>query len=217
MDPMNWFSLYKSFEPGGEDYYRKGKTKQWEPPPLIKNKFAKNILITLALGAGGALVTMSPAGAVYFMVHGAIVLALKDRHFKHEIKRLEKKGYVALTKTEQGFAVKLLKKANRRLKGILFEDIVLPRVKLWDGKWRFFIFDIPEKYRSARDTLRQKLKDLGMYNIQRSVYVYPHDCRKELEFLSDYYGITKYATYVETSFTDIDKELRKCLKPFLKG
>lgn len=211
MDPMNWFSLYK---PSGSPavYRRNGGVKPWEPPPLIKNKFAKNILITLALGAGGALVTMNPAGAAYFIIHGAIVLALKDRNFKHEIKRLKKKGYVALTKTERGIAVKLLKKARNRLKGIILEDIALPKEKKWDGKWRLFTFDIPEKYRLARNMLRRKLKNLGMYNMQRSVFVYPHDCGKDLEFIVDYYGVERYATYAEVSYIDIDKELRKYFK-----
>lgn len=209
MDPMNWFSLYKTNQPPPMRYNRTDRMKPWEPPPLIKNKFARNILITLTLGAGGALVTMSPAGAVYFMIQGAIVLALKDRDFRHEIKRLEKKGYVALTKTPDGYAVRLLKKANRRLGGILFEDLILPKENKWDGRWRLFIFDIPEKYRLARDMLRRKLKELGMYNMQRSVFVYPYDCRKELEFLSDYYGIAKYATYVESNHIDIDRQLRK--------
>ncbi len=216
MDPMNWFSLYKTNQPPPIRYNYTDRIKPWEPPPLIKSKVAKNILITLALGAGGALVTMNPAGAIYFMVHGAIVLALKDKDFRHEIKRLEKKGYVALTKTPKGFVAKLLKKANRRLKGILLEDLILPIGEKWDGKWRLYIFDIPEKYRSARDTLRTKLKSLGMYNIQRSVFVYPFDCREELEFIGEYYGVSDYSTYVETGYMDIDKELRKYFKVLLR-
>ena len=215
MDPLNWFSLYKDY-PAWQNYQRKGPFKPWEPPPLIKNKFAKNILIALALGAGGALVTMSPVGAAYFMIHGAIVLALKDMKFKHEIRRLEKKGYVALTKTPDGLAVKLLRKAGRRLKGILFDDLVLSSKQSWDGKWRLFIFDIPEKSRLARNMLRRKLKDLGMYNMQRSVYAYPHDCRRELEFIAEYYGIARYAVYAEVSYLDVDKELRRSFRGLTK-
>lgn len=216
MDPLNRFSLYRTNQPP-QIPYRTDGTKPFEPPSLVKNKFAKNIFIALALGAGGAIITMSPVGAVYFVVHGMIVLAMKKRDYKREMLRLEKRGYVSLTKKPQGFAVKLLKKANSRLKGVLFADLVLPRAKIWDGKWRLFIFDIPEKYRSARDTLRQKLKNLGMYNVQRSVYAYPFDCRRELEFLADYYGVGKYASYAETSYTDIDKELRKRFKSVLNG
>lgn len=152
---------------------------------------------------------MSPAGAIYFMVHGAIVLALKGSDYRREIKRLQKSDYVALTKKPKGFTVKLLKKAQRRLKEIVLEDIKFPKSEKWDGKWRFYIFDIPEKNRSARNQLRQKLKDLGMYNVQRSVFVYPYDCRQELEFIGDYYRIARYATYAEVNYSDIDNLLRR--------
>ena len=71
------------------------------------------------------------------------------------------------------------------------------------------MFDIPEKSKLARNLLRRKLKNLGMYNIQRSVFAYPHDCRQELNFIAEHYGIGKYCTYAEVSYSDIDKELRK--------
>lgn len=206
-----WFNLYKS-HPIFLDrkfYNQTDRMKPWQPPPLIKNKFARNILITLALGAGGALVTMSPAGAVYFMVHGAIVLAIKGGDYRREIKRLEKKGYVALTKSPKGFIVKILKRAKPRLKNIFIEDVKLPRNAKWDRKWRLYTFDIPEKDKISRNLLRRKLKNLGMFNIQRSVFAYPYDCLPELEFISDHYGVSKHSAFMEVSYTDIDKELRR--------
>lgn len=212
-DPLTWFSINKTYQPGG---FKRQKSP-FKRPPIIKNKIARNILITLAAGAGGALVTMSPVGAVYFMIHGAVVLALEGKDYKHEIKRLKKKGYIALTKSPKGFVARLLKKSRKRLKRILLEDLKLPQGLKWDGKWRLYIFDIPEKYRSARDTLRAKLKSMGMYNIQRSVFAYPFDCREELEFLGEYYEVSDYSTYVETSYSDIDKELRKYFKALLKN
>src|SRR3989344_4676747 len=188
----NYFSLYKTSQPP-PFRYRKQK------PAVVKNKIAKNILITLALGAGGVLVTINPLGAVYFMVQGAVVLCLREVDFKHEIKRLERRGYVALTKTPEGFVIKLLKKANKRLKSIAFENLTLPKNEKWDKKWRLYIFDIPEKNRTARDLLRRKLKNLGMFNIQRSVFAYPYDCREELDFISNHYGINKYTSYSEVN------------------
>lgn len=211
MDPMNRFSLYRTFQ-ARPIYNQTNRMKPWEPPPLIKNKVARHILITLALGAGGALVTMSPLGAVYFMIHGSIILALKDMDYKREMKKLEKKGYTALTKTPEGFVVKLLKKSTKRLQTILIEDVVLPISHKWDGKWRLYFFDIPEKHRAARDYLRRKLKDLGMFNVQRSVFVYPYDCRQELDLISDYYQVSEYGSYAEISYSDIDGELRRFFK-----
>lgn len=217
-DPLSWFNPYREPYKGRQIYNKTDHIKPYAPPPLIKSKIAKNILITLALGARGAIITMNPAGAVYFMVHGVIMLAMKDQDYKREIKRLKKNGYIALTKSPQGFAAKLLNRANQRIKKIVFDDLVLPKTTRWDGKWRLFIFDIPEEDRMARNMLRRKLKDLGMYNMQRSVFVYPYDCRKELEFISDHYGVARYATYLETNYIDIDKELRRYFKKlFQKG
>lgn len=201
---MSSFNLYGS---GPRHLYQKRSAISPDVP--LKNKIAKNVLITLALGAGGALLTASAGGALCLMAQGVVILALNRERGEREIRRLKKTGYVALTKTPEGFMIRLLKKADRRLKSIMFEDLTLPRPAKWDGKWRLFIFDIPEKSRLARDLLRRKLKDLGMYNIQRSVFAYPYDCRTELDFLGKHYGIERFTTYAEVSYSDLDKELRK--------
>lgn len=205
---MNWFSLYRTNEPPVLKYYRFFRQKPNASPPLIKNQIARNILFLLALGAGGVLVTASPAGGLALMMHGALSILMKKRDYQREIKRLEKRGYVTLTKTPDGVAVKLLKRARRRLQTMVFEDLRFPKAERWDRKWRFYIFDIPEKERMIRRLLARKLKTLGMANIQRSVFAYPFDCRKELDFLSEYYKVGQYTTYAEVSYSDIDKELR---------
>lgn len=105
--------------------------------------------------------------------------------------------------------MRLLSKGKQQLKKTRFESLELPQEKIWDQKWRLFIFDIPEKDRLARNLLRRKLKNLGMYNFQRSTFAYPYDCREELKFISEHYSISKYTTYAEVDYSDIDKELRK--------
>lgn len=69
-------------------------------------------------------------------------------------------------------------------------DEVLPLRKLqrkkWDGKWRFVIFDIPEKAKGVRDRLRSKLKELGFGMWQKSVYVTAYDFMSEMnEYLEE--------------------------------
>jgi CRISPR-associated endonuclease Cas2 len=49
----------------------------------------------------------------------------------------------------------------------------------WDHFWRLILFDIPEKKR-MRAKFRRLLKTIGCYRLQKSVYVYPHDCKKEI-------------------------------------
>jgi hypothetical protein len=180
-------------------------------PRLIKNKVARHILIGLAIGVAVPIYLSSPYG-LYFLVRGAIKYSFCKSDFHREIKRLHKQGYVALIKTPEGFIVTLKKKAQRRLKKIELEDLQLVPAKKWDGKWRLFIFDIPEQNKQARDELSRKLKELGMCHIQRSVFAYPYDCREELNLASDYYEVSRFTTYAEVNKIDLDKELRRYFK-----
>lgn len=53
----------------------------------------------------------------------------------------------------------------------------------WDKKWRIVIFDIPEELHKNRNQLRAKLKNLGFYMLQKSVFVIPYPCEKELGYI----------------------------------
>lgn len=76
----------------------------------------------------------------------------------------------------------------------LSEESLINNPDNWDKKWRVIIFDVPEKYRSARDSLRFKLYFFGFVKIQKSVYVYPFPCTNEIAALSNRLGIGKYVT-----------------------
>lgn len=183
--------------------WRKGERHR-----AVEEKIAEKILGAAVIGT---TVLISPlAGTVgFFLAVGAMSYLFRKSDFNREVKRLEKKEYLALTKTEKGWLLRITEKGKRRFQKIQIKNMVLPSPKTWDGKWRLLIFDIPEKYRYERDAMRQKLKSLGLYNIQRSVFVYPHDCQAQLELIADSYLLDKYCTYLETSFIDIDKELRR--------
>lgn len=176
-----------------------------------EEKIAEKILGAAVLGTT-LLVSPIAGAAAFFLGAGATRYLFRKSDFNREIKRLQKKKYVALTKTEKGWIIKILRRGLRRYKEIQMMHLQLVKNKAWDGKWRLFIFDIPENMRSRRDSLREKLKSLGLYNIQRSVFAYPFDCRKELEFVSDYYSLERFTTYAEVSYTDIDKELKRYFK-----
>jgi phenylacetic acid degradation operon negative regulatory protein len=56
--------------------------------------------------------------------------------------------------------------------------------KHWDKIWRLVTFDIPEKSKTKRDLLRQKLLSLGFAQLQKSAYISPHNISQDLvEFL----------------------------------
>jgi len=92
-----------------------------------------------------------------------------------------------------------------------FQKMKIPKHK-WDKKWRLVSFDIPEDYRKGRDALRQKLRLLGFRELQKSVFVFPFECRKEIEFVAEFFGVRKYVRYGILEFIDNDRQLRKIFK-----
>lgn len=50
----------------------------------------------------------------------------------------------------------------------------------WDKKWRVIIFDIPQELHENRNRFRQKIKGLDFFMLQKSVFIFPYPCEKEL-------------------------------------
>ncbi len=66
----------------------------------------------------------------------------------------------------------------------------------WDGWWRIVIFDVAEKQRMVRDSLRSKLIELGFGQWQKSVYVSPHDVANDMiEFLESLHLIGQASVF----------------------
>jgi len=78
----------------------------------------------------------------------------------------------------------------------------------WDKKWRLVIFDIPEKKRNVRDAFRRKLKELGFFEFQKSVFAYPYPCDDEINFVSNFLGAEEYVYTIEAPLHP-DGRLRK--------
>ncbi|MFC1497583.1 hypothetical protein ACFLS1_03795 [Verrucomicrobiota bacterium] len=70
--------------------------------------------------------------------------------------------------------------------------------KKWNGIWYILVYDIPEKHRDYRDTLRRFLNHVRMGCLQRSVYVTPRDIRPEYADLMESAKIGKYAFLFES-------------------
>lgn len=59
----------------------------------------------------------------------------------------------------------------------------------WSGRWNVLVYDIPEKNRHLRDTLRQYLKRLRMGCLQQSTWVSPRDIRPDYHDLQEAIGV----------------------------
>ena len=79
---------------------------------------------------------------------------------------------------------------------------------VWDKKWRIVIFDIPEKLKKVRESLRYHLKRLGFRELQHSVFVLPFKCRNEIEYIVEFYNARRFVRYIEAQYIDNELDLK---------
>jgi CRISPR-associated endonuclease Cas2 len=81
--------------------------------------------------------------------------------------------------------------------------------KKWDGRWFMVFFDVPENERKKRDHLRQYLKMLGFYPYQKSVYIFPFECKKEVELIKRIVEGAKYLKYIIAEEIEEEDKIKK--------
>ena len=94
----------------------------------------------------------------------------------------------------------------------LITRTLIHRKKKWDGKWRIVIFDVWEKARSSRDSLRYEIKNFGFRQLQRSVWIYPYECRDFIWLLKSNFFFGKNIRYMVVEELDHDEKLKKYFK-----
>lgn len=85
------------------------------------------------------------------------------------------------------------------------DNIAIKTPAEWDKKWRIVMFDVPERVRRVRDALRIHFKTMGFYEFQKSVFVHPYPCAKEIEYIMEFYQARKFVRFIVA--TDIDNAL----------
>lgn len=100
-------------------------------------------------------------------------------------------------KSDGSVKVVLTEEGKRRALEFNIDNIKIKKPAEWDKKWRVVFFDIPEKRRNARDALRDKLKELGFYELQKSVFIYPFVCKDEIDFLIEFFDIRPFVYYAD--------------------
>jgi DNA-binding transcriptional regulator PaaX len=126
-----------------------------------------------------------------------------------QVRKLWRRGHVEVTETSDGYTVRITDKGRMELLKFDIEHLSIPNQKQWDGKWRMVFFDIPAGEGSARTVFQRKLRSLGFFQMQRSVYVYPYTCRKEIAYLREVYGIPHDVKLATVEHLENDEDIRK--------
>jgi len=121
------------------------------------------------------------------------------------LQALTKGGKVARTK--EGY--RLSTKGEIELARGKFDRYQFPELKKWDKKWRVICFDIPEKRKYVRHIIQQKLKEIGCYRLQDSVFVTPQPCGEILKLIQQGFFLQKHVRgMVVTQIDDEEAVLR---------
>lgn len=178
---------------------------------IRKDSFAVQILKGIAITGLVAVAATSP----YFgfnLVKGLIREYDKRqwRKARKSLWYLKSRGYVRiLSESPDGMKVEITRAGERVVKHVDVTELKLPSPAMWDRKWRVIVFDVPNWKSKNRAAFRERIKELGFRLVQKSVWVYPHECREQVMILRKFYDIEQYVTYLETTHSgDEDAWLR---------
>lgn len=106
------------------------------------------------------------------------------------------------------FEIILSHEGKKIVKRLDLENIKIIKPKNWDGHWRIVLFDIPERLKKIRDAIRFHLKDMGFVEYQKSVFILPYPCEKELKFVAEFFHARKYIRLIVAKVIDNEKEFK---------
>jgi len=137
---------------------------------------------------------------------------IDQKKLREEIKKLYQSKLVEIKEnSDKSYTLVLTKKGKLKALTFNFQKMKIKKQK-WDGKWRLVIFDIPEKLRRARDALREKLKELNFYELQKSAFVFPYECQNEIEFIVEFFNLKPYVRFAILESIDNELHLKKIFK-----
>jgi len=132
------------------------------------------------------------------------------RKLYYSLNNLEHSKLIEMLDRKDGSVTAVLTRRGRQ-KALIYklDEISVPKMQKWDGKWRIILFDIPEKHKKARDALTRTLKRMDFYQFQKSVFIHPFECRSEVDFVTNFFGISLYVKILIAESIDGEGKIRK--------
>lgn len=133
------------------------------------------------------------------LLYGGVPERWKRHNFERVARRLLKTGDIEKV-ISHGKPVLKLTSVGREKWSREFPLFELSQ-KRWDRWWRMVAFDIPNKLKGRRTSLREKLKDFGMGKLQESLYITPYDFGDDLREFIETHELSPYVEVFEARHT----------------
>lgn len=126
--------------------------------------------------------------------------------------RLERRGYIkSTTRSGENYYALTATGRKRALQYQLNLTKITPSKK-WDGLWYLVMFDVPEDKKQARRAVNLALKKLGCVQYQKSVFITPYPCKKEIDFVGEAFEIRKHIRVVTAREVEGVESIKKAFK-----
>lgn len=112
------------------------------------------------------------------------------------IKYLESQERIRITEEDGERRLSLTNRGKEALHELSIDELSVQHPRMWDRKWRIVMFDIPMYKSRNRIPFREKIQDLGFAMYQKSVWVYPYECREEVLMVAEHYEVREYIRYM---------------------
>ena len=183
-----------------------------EPDGSLKFKMGPVMQKALLLIEGGLVLGLTTRPDVYFKILKKISKEWKkvnERALRKAIRKLYQSQLIDYKENNDGtVSLILTDKGKKKYLQYNPDAIKIPKPSRWDHLWRLVIFDIPEEKKKGRDALAAKLKGLGFYPVQKSVFIHPYECKNEVDFIVELFDLKSYVRFFIVKETDIEPDLR---------
>jgi len=171
--------------------------------------------VLLLLGAGTTLALVHRPDTVIRVIK-QVPKAWKEinrRALQKSIRALYESKMVDYKELSDGSIVMTLsEEGKKQIVHYHIDKMQIEKPARWDGMWRLVLFDIPERHKKGRDALSAKLKNIGFYSLQKSVFIYPYECKKEVDFIVEFFEVRPFVRFLLVKETDIDLDLKHNFK-----
>lgn len=178
---------------------------------LITRKILYGLLITGAIyiAASSPYFSLNLSRTLWRVLKKRNYLRAKNSQFNNAFYYLKRKGYLNIERKRGQIYISLTEEGKKRARKYQIDNLRIKRPQKWDRYWRIVIFDISTLTNIKRAALRGKLKELGFYKLQQSVWIHPYDCKKEIKLLKEFFGFEKRELRLIIGKIEEDKFLQK--------
>jgi phenylacetic acid degradation operon negative regulatory protein len=117
-----------------------------------------------------------------------------EQSVRAAISRMNKQDWIQAEKIGNKSYYSLTDRGVKRIEEAAERIFKLKPVK-WDGKWRIFMYSIPEEIRNIRDELRKELVWSGFGTMSNSCWISANPLEKQVQDLIHKYDIESYVDF----------------------